>query len=296
VSFTVSTNEFEQVFLVGGKYLRNQPIILGGYDYILEENLDDIKKNDSLVISDAELGYVPGEMINAFPNLKQLGIYFSIRIKVLGPDFFDLGLEQLEAFSLFEEIRIKVLKTDVFINLPNLKELTVLNATIQELEEGVFRTNKKLESVIFEQTKISTLPEYLFAGLVDLKSVTFEMSPIKVLPVNLFLGNKFLRQLNFVNTKIEELPENLLSELFELEIFEFRRSQIKIIPENFFKNNGNLKRISLDWNKIERIPDGTFDGLHFLETVNLVNNTCIDKGFDGKLAVQTLNAELKNCQ
>jgi Leucine-rich repeat (LRR) protein len=297
VNFALSSYRYEDepVYLSNGTFVRNQPINLGELESESDEYLSDNKKNDSVIIANAELEYVPRELINDFPNLRKLSIFESIKINDLGSDFFDQGFEKLEAFALFEEKSINALRTDVFINLPNLKELLVMQTTVQELEEGVFRTNKELESVIFDQSKISTIPENLFAGLVNLRSVTFTMSPIKVLPTNLFLGNKSLKQLNFVNTQIGKLPENLLSELFELETFDFGLSQVKAIPENFFKNNGNLKRISLDWNKIEKIPDGTFDGLQKLEKVKLARNTCIDGEFDGKLAVQTMNAELKNC-
>ncbi len=297
MSFTISTNKYEYgpIILSDGRYLRNQPIILGELSYVVGKYLGDNKKNDSVIIFNAELKYVPGELINHFPNLRDFTIIESTRIKALGPDFFDQGLENLEIFYLVNENLTEVLKTDAFINLPNLKELSVRFTTIQELEEGVFKANKKLESVLFYHSKISTLPENLFAGLENLKRVTFLLSPIEVLPANLFLGNKSLKQLAFVNTQIEELPKNLLSELFGLEVVDFRTSQIKSIPENFFKNNGNLNRISLDSNKIEKIPDGTFDGLQFLETVNLENNTCIDKEFEGRRAVKIINEELKNC-
>jgi Leucine-rich repeat (LRR) protein len=297
VSFTVSANkyEYEPVILSEGTYVRNQPIILGELGPRYEGNLSNNKKIDSVIIFVSELEYVPENLMKNFPNLRDLSIGVSIINKVLGPDFFDQGFENLERFGLQKEYLIEVLKTDVFINLPNLKVFWVAKTTVRELEEGVFRTNKKLESVIFRQSKISTLPENLFAGLENLKSVTLKVSSIKVLPGNLFLGNKFLKQLVFENTQIEELPKNLLSELLGLDGLTFGKSQIKSIPENFFKNNGNLTRISLDSNKIEKIPDGTFDGLQFLETVILVNNTCIDKNFEGKLAVQRMNAKLKNC-
>jgi hypothetical protein len=296
VNFALSSYRYEDepVYISNGRFVRNQPTILGELQPESDEYLGDNKKNDSVNIANAELEYVPKELINDFPNLKKLSIFESIKINDLSPDFFDQGLGQLESLALFEEKFINILRTDVFINLSNLKELLVMQTTVQELEEGVFRTNKKLESVIFDQSKISTIPENLFAGLENLKSVIFTVSPIKVLPANLFLGNKSLKQLAFVNTQIEELPKNLLSELFGLEVVDFAMSQIKSIPENFFKNNGNLKRISLDWNKIEKISDGIFDRLQFLEKVKLLKNTCIDKDFDG-LAVKTLNAELKNC-
>jgi Leucine-rich repeat (LRR) protein len=297
VNFTISTDEYEDeiVVLYRGRYLRNQPIILGEFDSRYEGNLSNNKKNDSVTIFLAEIEYVPENLMKNFPNLKELSIGASIKTKVLGPDFFDPGFEILEAFGLQHEDLTEVLKTDVFINVPNLKYFSAQKTTIRELEEGVFRTNKKLESVIFRQSKISTLPENLFAGLEHLTTVVFELNPIKVLPANIFLGNKVLKLLAFESTEIEELPENLLSELSGLETFDFEKSQIKRIPENFFKNNGNLKQILLPLNKIEKIPNGTFDGLQFLETVILMNNTCIDKLFDEKLAVQSMNAKLKNC-
>jgi hypothetical protein len=294
VNFAVSKSEYdyEPVHLFNGKFVRNQPIILG--DNISESGFLGDKKNNSILIVNAELEYVPGELMNYFPNLRELGIHGSIKANIIGPDFIDQGLEKLEKLIYFNEKNINALRTDVFINLPNLKVLFLVHTTIQDLREGVFRSNKKIESVIFHQSRISIIPENLFAGMVDLKSVTISMCPIKVLPANLFLGNKSLNKLIFNTTEIKELPENLLSELFELETFEFRKSQIKIIPDNFFKNNFYLERVILDFNEIERIPDGTFDRLYFLEMVNLVNNTCINKNF-GKFAIETLNAELKNC-
>jgi hypothetical protein len=53
--------------------------------------------------------------------MRKLSIFGGIKINVLGPDFFDQGFENLETLALFEENFAEVLKTDVFINLPNLQ-------------------------------------------------------------------------------------------------------------------------------------------------------------------------------
>jgi hypothetical protein len=58
VNFTISTDEYEDetVVLYGGKYLRNQPIILGELDPDSDEYLGDNKKIDSVIIFVGERG------------------------------------------------------------------------------------------------------------------------------------------------------------------------------------------------------------------------------------------------
>lgn len=278
-----------------GRYLSDHQIILGVETKLdSAEKLDDPEQNLSLIIESAELEYLPRELKDHLPNLRHISLSNSIITNIIGPDFIDKGLEDVEKLEFFHGDNPAVLTTDAFLNLPNLQEFRTFYAPIQELHEGVFRTNKKLISIDFQHTKISTIPEHLFAGLENLREVTFYASPIKILPGNLFLGNKSLKKIKFQLTRIQELPENLISQLLELESFSVRLSDIRSVPGRFFPDNKKLSKIQLDWNKIEKIPEETFDNLTELSLVDLRKNSCINGTFDST-QIEKLKSELKNC-
>ncbi|CAO1294620.1 unnamed protein product [Diamesa serratosioi] len=121
----------------------------------------------------------------------------------------------------------------------------------------------------------------LNTSLVEIKSQDFD-------------GMMELEHLEISLNLLTSLPINTFSKLTKLRTINLSWNQINTIQNGVFSNNLNLESLFLYENNIKFLGSTLFDGLPMLNIVNLENNTCVTKKYEGSTEIIQLKNDIQN--
>ena len=169
------------------------------------------------------------------------------KIEHLGIDTFR-GLVNLKNISL-EGNKLQYLHPDMFIGLPNLQRLFLLNnSDLQIPNDRHFVKSLSLKRLYISGCNVSSMSVQSFSNVSTLESIDLRYNYLRILDIGIL---KELPELFSLNLKWNEISE--------------------IIPDTSVKFS-RLKYLHLDYNKIERLESDTFRGLFNLNYITLKEN------------------------
>lgn len=176
-----------------------------------------------------------------------------------------LPLKLGRAFSGLKAIEVsgcsfKIMRAKYFTHLPGLISINLPHNEIKEIESGVFANKPNLKYLSLANNKLRSLDAKIFRSLTNLST--------------LYLHNNLLTFLD----------HNLLKYLINLNTIIIADNELKTLSEDFFEDNKKLETIWLGGNKIDSLSPTMFRNKASLRIVDLTNNLCIGKKFQGSLA------------
>ena len=108
-----------------------------------------------------------------------------------------------------------------------------------------------------------------------------------------FHGMQNLERINLNNNKLTSVPLDAFATLTKLRFIDLEYNQIEELPNGIFKNNLELIEIYLFQNKIKYLGTEIFNDLKKLNYVDLGDNICINKKYDGATEIIQLKNDIK---
>lgn len=94
--------------------------------------------------------YIPRELKLKFPRFQAFSIYQSLVIEEIDGNFMEVEFDLIEDFSIvgdsFKSGRLSF-KPNAFLNLPNLIEFFLKWYRVEQLNENMFNSNRKLKKI-----------------------------------------------------------------------------------------------------------------------------------------------------
>jgi Leucine-rich repeat (LRR) protein len=113
--------------------------------------------------------FIPLDLLQSFPNLKELSISHSGMVQV-PKTLFTADLKMLRVLCL-DNNETERIDVEAFAALTELKEISLKGNEIDEIPHKLFEKNLKLEKIIMSDNLIHSLHPELFDGLINLKEV-----------------------------------------------------------------------------------------------------------------------------
>ncbi|XP_027039274.1 lutropin-choriogonadotropic hormone receptor-like [Pocillopora damicornis] len=252
------------------------------------EALKSLKELKYLSLESNKIRIIRNSSFQSQSKLESL-ICFNNEIIEIEDDGFK-GLDSLKYLSLMENnlSQVPVSLKDV----KNICHLELSSNPIDEIPDHAFKGLIKLRTLRFTWEKLNSVGHNAFANLPKLKTrlrlvnlrlekfpnltgtsslqyLTLTVNKIRELPTNLCQNLKELVELTLDFNKIERLPD--LSECKSLSVLKIEHNEITSI-EGSLQNLKNLKDLTLKGNKIQSLPSRTFEGVEYLEVLNLAEN------------------------
>lgn len=236
-----------------------------------KQDLKDIQSEDFVISNKkhiyfrfANIGVFNDNFLRKFPNIKD--ITFQVSTLELGESTQSnqihsirfwvcqiSGTKNSNIFQKFDNLEkiyfegnvfdSNILKNNLMGNIPNLKELILIDNSFLKISSDAFRGSN------IEKLHISS------------------MTP---LPLDFLFGMKSLKMLNLHNLDLTEIPCKVIPE--NIESLSFRNNSIDNPNFKDCKFKKSLKYISLFQNKIKNLGEDTFKELQNVEKINLAYN------------------------
>lgn len=197
------------------------------------------------------------DMMEKFPSKVITGISFQNSSLLAIPRKVFTKFTELRRFD-GTNVDFRLLSRDDFVDAHNLTELLLAGNLIQELQDGIFSSLRKLQKLDLSRNFISTISESTFAGISDV--LTF-----------IDLSNNKLRNLDYA--ALAPLAHHKKSPIFA----KLNRNSIKDIKESRRVNHLYFDQLHLEGNFLQSFscPDVRIKELHIsnnqLQTMSFDN-------------------------
>lgn len=215
------------------------------------------------------INYLPiSEMLSTFPNLENINLFHTASKLSISSSF--LG------------------------DLSHVKHLSFLGNSLS-LEDNSFTSAKNLQKINFENNEIETIPAKTFIGLKSL--VNLDLSINKLIKVDRLWFQDLinLEVLNLEWNQIKKLSDDAFKNLHNLKVLKLGLNQIEEISNQLFSENIKLEKLTLHNNKIAVIQSGSFFPLENLHELDLSDNICVSRHFEGLDLVVVVEASIFSC-
>lgn len=228
------------------------------YNFIsdIPSELRKLKNLKGLKLYFNELTSIKNNTFSGLTKLKKL----LIGVNEITADSIELGAfndlnNSIEEINLYQNPLYKV-PSDVLRNLKNLKKLSLVKTNLENIENGSFVGEYKLEELRLDYNPgLNFDDEGMFNGIEDSLQVLF------------------IRRLN-----LEKLPQHVLKRLENLHYLDAADNEIKKIDKHFF-NGLRLSQIKLMGNQIRHVDHRAFKHFDKGLTLDLHSNDIRDISF-----------------
>lgn len=228
------------------------------YNFIsdIPSELRKLKNLEGLKLYSNELTSIKNNTFSGLTKLKKL----LIGVNEITTESIELGAfndlnNSIEEINLYQNPLYKV-PSDVLRNLKNLKKLSLVKTNLENIENGSFVGEYKLEELHLDDNPgLNFEDEGMFNGIEDSLQVLF------------------IRRL-----KLEKLPQHVLQRLENLHYLDAAGNEIKKIDKHFF-NGLRLSQIKLMWNQIRHVDHRAFKKFDKGVTLDLHSNDIRDISF-----------------
>uniref|UniRef100_A0A670ZKV5 Uncharacterized protein n=1 Tax=Pseudonaja textilis TaxID=8673 RepID=A0A670ZKV5_PSETE len=191
----------------------------------------------------------------------------------LGPERFLCNSSSLREFpsgfpsetkSIFvDSTQISNLAADALQGLPELQELYLFDNQLKTLPSGLFHNLPALQSLDFSRNLLEDLPADLFAPVTSLASLSLSANQLTELRPSWFVTLKELKNLRLDHNQLKEIPPNCFRTL-------------------------TLVSLDLSSNLLRCLSPEMFQGLTFLEMLNLINNPIVGLDFSSQNSLASM--------
>lgn len=186
------------------------------------------------------------------------------------------------------------------LDIPSLKELSVINGNITKLTKRFFDNLVNIEVVDLTGNPLETIEDEAFHKLTKLTELRITNANLKYVPNDLLVAPNNLKRLTISNKRAEfyldltffqnivkfnmqeveligvadrVMPINLFVNVVDLQILNLgRNSLILYLPSSWFDKKFNLQILSLEKNQFDFFERDSFQDLVSLKQLNLRDN------------------------
>ncbi|OWR54044.1 hypothetical protein KGM_207235 [Danaus plexippus plexippus] len=221
------------------------------------------------VRSDGALKFIPLQVIHRLKKLQKLFIHYATLNKI-GKDSFR-NMSTLREITLMND-KIMELDFSAFSSLPALVNLTIKGNKVIEIQRDVFVDLPSLKYLDLSFNSISLAHDGCFEHLNVLNDLVLEANLISVLTKDTFKGLANLTRLDLRSNKMSMVGDLTFSELWNLNELLLDNNELKYLSERAFDGLAMLQKLSMTGNKLQTINEGLLEGVRGLELLDLRNN------------------------
>ena len=263
-----------------------------------------LTKLTRLDLTDNQIITLPVSLFEANSKIRALSLSFN-PIKLLDKNQF-ISLVNLRVIDLngMSELEESSLSSEIFKNNVNLKKLYMRQGQFKSLNQNIFATLTKLESIeiglgrmdglnktpdLFRHnvklTSVSLMAAFwssksgpfrlsndTFSSLVEMTRLDLASNHLDNLPSGLFENNLKLDWLSLTGNEIKLLDKNTFTSLKVLTFLSLWYNKIETLPAELFSKNMELVTLKLSMNKIQFLHPDQFNSLAKLQTLDLSGN------------------------
>lgn len=156
-------------------------------------------------------------------------------------------------------------------NLPKLKELSLANNGIKNIQPGAFLNLTSLEDMDLRNNEITNIIAGIFDGF-PLKYLRLDDNLIKNIDGHAFKNVPELSLLYLDYNDLSTWSHEWFANTPKLRTLSMNGNRLKHLPRGAFKNNNAISSISFGRNDITTVDPQTFEGLNNLHSLSLANN------------------------
>lgn len=187
-------------------------------DKIVEINVlsRDANKSDEDIIwvqiRDSTFANLPTRIFEKFVNMERMMIISSFGFKNLDVSYFDKKLTLL----LMKSTDLETIGEDAFVNLGELRTLSLNYNGLTKIHRNAFRDMIKLEKIELVSNKIEYLHDDTFKNNVNLKLILLYTNKIRVISSLLFSRNINLETIQLQSNEITQIEKDFYKPLTKL--------------------------------------------------------------------------------
>ncbi|XP_049700070.1 connectin [Helicoverpa armigera] len=221
------------------------------------------------VRSDGALRFIPFHVIHRMKRLQKLFIHYATLNKIEKRTFSNITT--LKEITLMNN-KITELDFSSFTNLPSLVNLTIKENKVTEVQRDVFVDLPSLKYLDLSSNSINLAHDGCFEHLTVLNDLILEANSITVLTRDTFRGLANLTRLDLRSNKLSMLGDLTFTELWNLNELLLDNNELKFLSERAFDGLALLQKLSMTGNKLKSINEGLLEGVRGLELLDLRNN------------------------
>lgn len=221
------------------------------------------------VRSDGALKFVPLQVIHRLKRLQKLYIHYATLMKIEKRTFSNITT--LKEITLMND-KIAELDFSAFTNLPLLVNLTLKDNKLTEIQRDVFVNLPSLKYLDLSFNSISLAHDGCFEHLTFLNDLILEANSITVLTSETFRGLGNLTRLDLRSNKLAIIGDLTFTELWNLNELLLDNNELEYLSERAFDGLALLQKLSMTGNKLKSINEGLLEGVRGLELLDLRNN------------------------
>ena len=206
------------------------------------------------------------------------------------------GKEQINVEGLlFVRSNNEFLSSDIFEKFPNLKVLSMLFFSVENIVQGNFDGAQKLEYIYLNNNGIPKLNDNIFSGATKLIRIEMKMNGISSISKLSFAGLTTLEQINLDHNHLKSLPKGIFDDLINLKSLSLYGNIIQTLDGDLFKNNLKLIKLWLSNNHLSIIGSNLITHLESLKIAYFYNNPCISTSLYDAVNSNVLIKEIAKC-
>ncbi|CAB3247024.1 unnamed protein product [Arctia plantaginis] len=221
------------------------------------------------VRSDGALKFIPFKVIHRMKRLQKLYIHYATLNKIEKRMFSNITT--LKEITLMNN-KITELDFSSFTNLPSLVNLTIKENKVTEVQRDVFVDLPSLKYLDLSSNNINLAHDGCFEHLSILNDLILESNSITILTKDTFRGLANLTRLNLRSNKLSMLGALTFTELWNLNELLLDNNLLTFVSERAFDGLALLQKLSMTGNQLKAINEGLLEGVRGLELLDLRNN------------------------
>ncbi|KAM3960207.1 uncharacterized protein ACR2FA_005689 [Aphomia sociella] len=221
------------------------------------------------VRSDGALKFIPMHVIHRLKKLQKLYIHYATLNKIEKRTFTNMST--IKEITLMNN-KITELDFSAFINLPLLVNLTIKENKVTEIQKDIFVNLQSLKNLDLSFNSINLVHDGCFEHLTALDDLILEANSITVLTKDTFRGLANLTRLDLRSNKLSMIGDLTFTELWNLNELLLDNNELKYLSERAFDGLALLQKLSMTGNKLTAINEGLLEGVRGLELLDLRNN------------------------
>ena len=206
------------------------------------------------------------------------------------------GKEQSDVEGLlFVRSLNEFLSSDIFKKFPNLKVLSVMYFSVENIVQGNFDGAEKLEIIFIINNEMGELTDNVFSGASKLFRIEMSSNLIPSISNQTFAGMTTLQHINFDHNQLKSLPKGIFDDLINLNYVSFIGNIIESLDGDLFKNNLKITHALFSNNHLYVIGSNLLTHLKSLKNANFYNNPCICASLFELGNITVLYDKMANC-
>jgi hypothetical protein len=152
-----------------------------------------------------------------------------------------------------------------------------------------------ITDIRFKDSSIYSIPMKVFQRFRNVNVfVACEQEIHEIIP-RTFLYANLMKYLFLDGNKLSYLHADAFMGAERLDAIFLRNNQLQYLHRDTFRSNSELTTISLRYNRLTALDEKMFSRWRQLRSVHLSGNLCINKNFNGRFSLATIEEELKYC-